>query len=240
MIVCHKYKFIFLKTKKVGGTSLEIALASHCGKKSIITPITPEDEEVRRQMGFPGAQNYRLPAREWSLGDWAEFARRGRIPPAFWNHMPADLVKRRLPRIWPRYFKFTVVRNPFEVVVSRFFWDRRNAGPEQRTKQAFREYLLDHIDVVRENLNIYQIDGRPAVDDVVRYENLAEDLARISERIGLPDNISGTMRGIRAKSSQRPRSGASAKEMFEGFEEGALLVSILARPEVERGNYILE
>ena len=40
MIISHKHKFIFIKPIKVGGTSIEIALAKHCGVDDIITPIS--------------------------------------------------------------------------------------------------------------------------------------------------------------------------------------------------------
>lgn len=40
MILNHKYKFIFIKTKKTASTSLEIVLSKLCGKKDIITPVS--------------------------------------------------------------------------------------------------------------------------------------------------------------------------------------------------------
>lgn len=58
MIVCHERKIIFVKTKKVGGTSFEIALSKFCGPDCIITPITPADEELRKSLGFRSSQNY--------------------------------------------------------------------------------------------------------------------------------------------------------------------------------------
>ena len=37
MIVSHKHKFIFFKTRKTAGSSIQVALANHCGPDDIIT-----------------------------------------------------------------------------------------------------------------------------------------------------------------------------------------------------------
>ena len=34
MIISHRHKFIYLKARKVAGTSVEVALARHCGKRA--------------------------------------------------------------------------------------------------------------------------------------------------------------------------------------------------------------
>lgn len=39
MIICHPLSLIIIKTQKVGGTSLEIALSKYYGPACIITPI---------------------------------------------------------------------------------------------------------------------------------------------------------------------------------------------------------
>lgn len=48
MIISHKHKFIFIKTKKTAGTSIEIALSSICDADDIITRISSEDEKTRK------------------------------------------------------------------------------------------------------------------------------------------------------------------------------------------------
>ena len=77
MIISHEHKFIFLKTKKTAGTSIELALSQLCGPGDIITPLTALDEALRA--GGRGAQNWRLHG---------------------WWQSPRPLLKRRL-------FKFT-------------------------------------------------------------------------------------------------------------------------------------
>ena len=59
MIIYHPLKLIFVKTKKVGGTSFEIALSKYCSGNCIITEILPEDEQLRQELGFQPAQNFR-------------------------------------------------------------------------------------------------------------------------------------------------------------------------------------
>jgi hypothetical protein len=39
MIISHKHKFIFFKTKKTAGTSIEIALSKYRGPDDVITPF---------------------------------------------------------------------------------------------------------------------------------------------------------------------------------------------------------
>lgn len=60
MIISQDLQRIFLKTKKVGGTSFEMALSKYCGEVDVITPITPNDEAQRKSLGFRSAQHFQI------------------------------------------------------------------------------------------------------------------------------------------------------------------------------------
>ena len=55
MIVSHRYRFIFLKTNKTAGASIEIALSRFCDSEDIITPLLPDDELIRSNLDLPPA-----------------------------------------------------------------------------------------------------------------------------------------------------------------------------------------
>lgn len=60
MILLENPPVLFLKPRKVAGTSFEIALSKYATGHSVITPISPEDEATRKKLGYRTAQNYAL------------------------------------------------------------------------------------------------------------------------------------------------------------------------------------
>jgi len=100
MIISHKYRFIFIKTIKTAGTSVEVYLSPHCGAEDILTAIDPpvEGHEARNQGGF-------------------------------YHHYSAWGVRQAVPKdIWSTYFKFCVERNPWDKTVSDFCMLRHRSG----------------------------------------------------------------------------------------------------------------
>ena len=57
MIICHEHKFIFIKTRKTAGTSIETALSKFCGESDSLTSLSSEDEVARKDLGLRGMQN---------------------------------------------------------------------------------------------------------------------------------------------------------------------------------------
>lgn len=167
MIISHKNKFIYIKNRKTAGTSIEISLSKICGPDDIITPITPVDEEARQRLGFPTAQNHSKPKNEWSYREHWTHLRHGKKPKRFYNHIPAWKVKQFVGKeIWDSYFKFTTERNPFDKVVSFFFYLKANEKYER-----ISDWLLDGGLSDMQSFGLYSIGKVVAVDKIYRYED---------------------------------------------------------------------
>lgn len=224
MIISHKNKFIFIKTKKVAGTSLEVALSKLCGDQDVITPNGFKSDSF-------SPQNYKKPPLELSIKDWGKLLIEGAWPKKYYNHISAKEIARTVPKsIWGEYFKFTVVRNPYDRMVSSYFWRTRN----NNNNVTFSEFLREEPQIVAENWRLYTIKRGVWVDDFVRYENLEEDLARLSRRIGLRENVYDIMKGFSEKKGIRPKN-ASYRNVVS--EPDRLLISELAKDEISLFGY---
>jgi hypothetical protein len=184
MILSVQRKFIFLKTSKTAGTSLEIALSKYALPDDIVTPINPVDEEIRRNLGHAGPQNYLAPP-----GLLQKLGLK-RPEMKFYNHIRANLIREHLGHdVFATYLKVAVVRNPYDMAVSRYFWAHRNHA--QLTEAHFRQWLLSRPKTLYKNYKITHIDGVSVIDLMIRYENFREDLEVFARRAGLPDTLRG-------------------------------------------------
>ena len=216
MIVSHQNRFIFLRTFKTAGTSIEIALSRHCGPEDVLTRLVePGDEELRESLGHRGPQNHLRP-RDDRPGT-REFS----------PHMVANFAKQQFPDAWNSYFKFAVVRNPWEVCASAYAM--RVAHGKQRDRGFSELVRSPRFAAWAERWrNIFTIDGRIAVDEVVRYEDLTSSLERVRLRIGLPEPLALP----RAKSGYRKEH---YREMVN--ERDAAVIAKLFAPEIEMFGY---
>jgi hypothetical protein len=209
MIVSHQHRFIFLKTKKTAGTSVEVFLSGIAGPDAIVTPEYPE-EPGHVPRNHRGAWNYNfLPAMLADPGLPGSFLRhpRGRLGlyRHYWNHMPAWLARAKLgEEIWDGYFKFCFERNPWDKVVSLYWWYMRDNGWFERTTgtpPTLDEFIDDRRGLESSDWHLYAIDNEIAVDAVGKYENLVGDLRSMLGGIGVTAEIELPQ----AKSSHRKR-----------------------------------
>ncbi len=228
MIISHKLKVIFLKTKKVAGTSFEIALSKYCGERDIITPITASDELIRKDMGYKCAQNYDYTESDTPYIDVArklcfiQYA--GSTLEKFYAHMDALSIKSMIPLdIWDNYLKISISRDPCEVVLSRYFFDHaHNQSVLQQLPQSnmesndgqplklpkgvisFKDYVYNCSDtILSENFNITHIHGINVIDYMIKYENLQQDISLLEKKINAP-GLYQTFARITAKGNIRP------------------------------------
>lgn len=203
MIVSHRHRFIFLKTRKTAGTSVEIALSRVCGPDDVITPLPGRDERIRVESGGRPPQNYESPP----------------LPLKLHQHIRAARVEEAVgPEVWGSYFRFAVERNPWDAVVSLYFWVTRH-GDERESFENFLEGRHP-AQLARRNYLVTHLRKLPAVHRLLRYENLADDVADVWNTLGLP----GSPDLPRAKGGVRP---ASADYRSYYTEESAALVARL-------------
>jgi hypothetical protein len=215
MIISHRHRFIFIKTEKTAGTSIELALARICGPDDVITAtVHPEDRALRESLGtgYRREQNDAIPLRYLTALDIAQAIRRGRRP-RFYNHIGAAEIRRFVsPDVWDGYFKFCVERNPWDKVVSLYSWWRelerqfhgdpkslrRGLGPAARgVEWMIRHHpvgsmsLSEFVQSGRGNLvngyNLYTINVEVVVQRVLQFERLAEEMAALANELGIPD-----------------------------------------------------
>jgi len=173
-MISHKHKCIFIHVPKTAGSSIDdFLLHSTAG----FHKFSRDDFQLDKLP--PHSAGYQL--NPWSL-----------------RHYPARYLKDR----YKDYFKFCFVRNPWDLVVSSYFWWVQQTRMEFRQLQGkildqmgFSNYVMSfYTDYVNELFHcgmgqcywlLDDDNSSQCVNYVGRFENLQEDLDRVCEIIGL-------------------------------------------------------
>jgi hypothetical protein len=208
MIISHKYKFIFIKSRKTGGTSVEVSLAMQCGKDDIITGITDYSKKSDENFYVHSSRNYE----------------------GFNRHIKPDKIRVKIgDKIWNSYFKFTIVRNPWDFAVSMYKWQQFKNSREYlptfikiKVKKSIRKIkknffkpgpYLELLKIISLIFNKYKAnkklrnfdnfvkefsgkikntgfyfdsDGKPLADYYIRFEELEEGYKKVCEILKIP------------------------------------------------------
>lgn len=201
MIVSHAHKFIFIKSRKTGGTSVEIGLSKYAGPEDIITPITPRDELVRIEFGNP-CQNFS--SSRCGEVEYVESLRNGEVDylpgwvkksQVYFNHMTYSQIKELLPSELETYHTVSIERHPFEKAVSlaNFLigYKRYVSGSVlEATTDQIREKISGLIenglmrDKIR-NWDVYTDKGIMRVGTMLRFDQLQADFEAFCKKVGL-------------------------------------------------------
>ena len=110
------------------------------------------------------------------------------------KHCPLKIIYDKFTFI-ENYFKFAIVRNPFDWVVSWYFYRKTRLNKNNTRNISFKKWLID------ENSSAYNIEGigltlsqydiiscnkNIKIDFIGKFENLQEDFNTICDKIKIP------------------------------------------------------
>jgi hypothetical protein len=216
VIISHEHQFIFVKTRKTAGTSVEVFLEGIAGDDAIVTPIWPE-VQGHAPKNYMTLDN---PVRARALRmRQRHLTGNNRERPAYFNHIAARNIRKRLGRRrWNAYYKFAFERNPWDKVVSEYFWRVGNG----HTDGGFHHYVLSAD--LPSDFDKYSLEGQNvAVDFVGRFESLEYDLRTVLTHLAISADVSLT----REKGNYRPPE-AHSTALFDA-EMSARVERVFAR-----------
>jgi len=209
MIISHSHEFIFVKTGKTAGTSIEVLLSSVCGENDIFTPFSqPEPDHAPRN--YKGWFNplpdlltkYKLHknySTKYLFRELAMISIQLMNKTKFFHHIPCWQIKNRIgDSVWKNYYKFCVERTPYEKVASGWKWFnykfQKNISVDQ-----YLEFLIknskfrDHgVGIFPYNFPNYTdpFSQQIMVDKIIRYENLQEEMQSVMDLLHININLS--------------------------------------------------
>jgi len=224
MLISHRFNFIYTKTAKTAGTSVEVFFEPYCLPEGEWSFSHARDERVT-DAGVVGYRGGEAQGKTWR------------------NHMPAREIRDKIGReTWDSYYKFCVIRNPFDKAVSMYNWMRqRDSSLKTKiknfaTSQSVRLLQLDFQRWARTiwtDRDKYTIEGDFCMDDLIFFERLQKDTERISARLNLPiQNVELP----RLKTGIRKKQYATADYYNPTSRQ---IVGEAFRPEIEAFGYAL-
>ena len=164
MILSHKLKLLFIAIPKTGTHAFRIALRKE---------MDSEDEE---QVGL-------FVQKKFSNAEIAKINH---------GHISAEqLVKVIPPEIWKHYYKYAVVRNPWDKYISFCFFMNRENEDFQKDPTSFLNRIIDKQKVKSRILFrpqyefVYDHNGEMLVNECGRFEDLQGSFDELAQRIGI-------------------------------------------------------
>ena len=187
MIISHYFKFIFIKTNKTAGTSVEWALSKHLREGDMLTTII-EEKERQKHINTQSLiyLNQDLPPRT-----------RRKFKP----HSPLSIAHKIFPET-KKYFSFSVLRNPFQRYISGFRYHRSQAiqrainaeampDLEATLQRQFNQYINSNqgLGLMRKGKNLFDYcdaeGNHISIDRILKLESIERTIQSCLSPLGL-------------------------------------------------------
>lgn len=220
MLISHAHRFIFIKTVKTAGTSIEGFLEPYCCPPGhVVEHWTPT---LVSSFGIVG--------RRWPQNDREDYG--------FYNHMPATEIRSRVPE-FDTYTRITSVRNPYDRAISQFHYIHEFLPPmgqipleeaihlhKQGKDNSLKALFLNFLHGFSYNEeDLLCIDGKLAVEHWIRYESIIHDLEKLVTSLALPLQRSVSEALPRFKQNRFGRSDTPPFDAYLSPEAIALINS---------------
>lgn len=219
-VISQQKQFVFIHINKSGGTSITSLLGKY------------EEWRVAKHL-------FRAVERRYLKRKYKTFACCGQY--FVGNHASAMMVRKLLgEERFNSYYKFAVVRNPWDREVSRYFYARKtptHSHHQLASRLEFAEFVKRRSDkATRRDVSSYQFKkvsdggGNLIVDTIVHLENLAEEIIPVFSRIGVDQSL------------LVPQLNRSRHRPYQDYydDESIELVRYFACEDIERFGYHFE
>ena len=163
-LISNKKKFIYIKNVKVAGTSIESYFEKYC---------IPYDKDYKQSHQTDYLET------EYGIRTSRNCGSEGTLQ----NHSSVHQIKNYIGNEkFNSYFKFCVIRNPYDKMVSYYFFLKNLRGIQLTFKEFCKKYDC-------RNIGRYTIHGKSCIDFYIRFEYLLEDLKKVCEILDIEFKI---------------------------------------------------
>ena len=211
MIISHKNKYIFIHCRKAAGSSIDSYLSSFFGPNDLMLGSwcdsinygnRPNRRFYRELLSFNGASTLLKTSFE-------RIEKKQLNPCGLINHSYKNIYKNKLgpdPAFptatilrdfigdpnWSDYYKFTIVRNSYQRIISDWIWRKKICNIPNLSFRDFLYRIIGRlpdpegvVPVPYNNWNLYTIDDEIVVDYVGFVDRLDQDLPQALREVGI-------------------------------------------------------